>query len=143
MRDPGEPSGEEEESDDIEVERMPDIDDWEFFRAVDGGEDRWLMALRYRFEARQVDYAFWTDVTKDPQATGALDARESKKAAWSKAIRDIAKERAESVEDETRAEIIVDLLERADPTFADYEDRLVFSIESNESNDEELDDDDT
>lgn len=140
MRDPGEPSG--EESDEIEVERMPDLDGWEFFRAVEGGSDRWLMALRYRFDDRIVDYSFWTDATKDPVETGELDARESKKASWSKAIRDVAKGKNELIEDDARAEIVIEVLERADPAFGDYEERLVFSIESTDTREDEADDDD-
>ncbi len=127
---------------DVEVERMPNLDGWELYKAVDGEEtrERWTIALASDRERRVIRYALWTDPKADALATGELDLRTEKPSAWARAAR--AAERTlgkGALDDDARTEIVAAIAERADPSYRDYEDRLAFAIEPVDSEDDEHD----
>jgi len=135
---------EEEELEDVEVERMPDLDGWEFYKAVDGaaGRDRWTVSIQHRREQNAIEYAFWTDVKKDPEATGLLEAGRESGKRWVSAVRravDSSENR--TLDNDARAEVVLAILRQHDPTLDSYESRLLFTLEP-PSDDEEADEDD-
>jgi hypothetical protein len=127
---------------DVEVERMPNLDGWELYKAIDGEEtrERWTIALSTDRERRVIQYALWTDPKADAIATGELDVRAEKPSRWARAVRAAEKELGQGeLDDEARTEVVAAIAERADPTYRTYEDRLAFAIEPVEADEDEHD----
>jgi hypothetical protein len=132
----------------VEVERMPDFGGWEYFKAMDGAEERerWTLGVRHAAGDGKIEYALWTDPKKDPEATGFLDLIRDKGTWWAAAIREAAENTELSGFDNISRETVVSaVLERHDKTFKDYKDRLVFELEppeDDEDDEDERDDED-
>ncbi|HLM75119.1 MAG TPA: hypothetical protein VK459_20555 [Polyangiaceae bacterium] len=134
----------EEDLGNVEVERMPNLDGWEYFKAIDGAEERerWTLAIQHKPGRSSVEYAFWTDIKADPSAAGVLDARQEGDKGWARALGAAIRSSEEgALDNEARSEIVLAVLRRHDPKLQDYEHRLLFAIEPL-SDDEEMDDDD-
>ncbi|UQA62815.1 hypothetical protein [Polyangium aurulentum] len=137
---------EEEELEDVEVERMPDLDGWEFYKAVDGaaGRDRWTVGIQHSREQNAIEYAFWTDVKKDPEATGVLEAGRESSKRWGSAVRRaVESSESRSLDNDARAEVVLAILRQHDPTLESYESRLLFTLEPpSDDEDEDAEDED-
>jgi hypothetical protein len=129
----------EEDLQDVEVERMPNLDGWEFFKAIDGGSERFTVAFAHAPDRGKIEYAFWTDIKADPAATGVLDVHDEPDKVWAKSVRK-AMRKDSGLDTEARADVLLAILRRHDPTLHDYEERLLFSLDP--PSDEEEDDDD-
>lgn len=131
------------ELEDVEVERMPNLDGWEYYKANDVAleRERWTLALQPSKKERRIAYAFWPDPKKEPHATGALDVSTDKKAKWAVAVREADAEDGGLLDDRAREEIILTLLERHDDSLEAYEDRLLFSLQPPEEDEDDDDDD--
>lgn len=123
---------------DVEVERMPNLDGWEYFKAVDGvlERDRWTMAIQPRPGQTSIEYALWTDIKGDPAAVGVLDASKEAGKRWVKAVRR-AVEGSGSLDNDARAEVVLAILRQHDPTLDSYEDRLLFTLDPPPDEDDE------
>jgi hypothetical protein len=133
---------EDEDLANVEVERMPNLDGWEFFKATDAGEgnDRWTLALQHAANRGAIEYAFWTDIKADPAATGVLEARQEADKRWAKALQKaIINSEDSGLDNETRGEVVLAILKRHDPSLDNYEERLLFTLDP--PSDEEADDD--
>ncbi|HZF51576.1 MAG TPA: hypothetical protein VE093_23130 [Polyangiaceae bacterium] len=127
---------------DVEVERMPNLDGWEYFKAVDGAEerDRWTIAIQPKPGQTSIEYALWTDIKGDPAAFGVLDANKEASKRWVKAVRR-AVEGSGSLDNDARAEVVLAILRQHDSTLDSYEDRLLFTLEPPPDEDDEDDED--
>lgn len=128
----------------VEVERLPNLDGWEYFKANDAAEsrERWTLAIRPRPEQKAVDYALWTDIKADPEATGVLEVSRDAEKRWAKAFRsavDGSEDRA--LDTDARSEIALAILRQHDPTLDSYEHRLIFVLEPPPDEDEDEDED--
>jgi hypothetical protein len=124
---------------DVEVERLPNLDGWEYFKAIDGadGRERWTLALQHEPEGKTVEYALWSDLKKDPEASGALDVRQGEDQRWAVAVREAIESSDEGVlDDAARTELVLAVLEQHDATLDSYQDRLLFALDA-PSGDEE------
>jgi len=140
-----------EELADVEVERMPNLDGWEFFKAIQAGDgsERWTLALKHAADRGEIEYAFWTDSKADPAANGKLEASQEPDKRWAKSVRKAVQSRAEGgLDTEARADVILAILRRHDESLESYEERLLFTLEppsdepdeDDESNDEDAND---
>ncbi|NUP10827.1 MAG: hypothetical protein HOW73_32690 [Polyangiaceae bacterium] len=130
---------EQEDLGDVEVERMPNLDGWEYFKAVDAADERerWTLALRPDPAERTVAFALFTDIKKDATATGLLDGRKDKKERWASAMRKAIESTDDGgLDDRAREEITCAILAKHDPDFEEYEDRLLFDFEPPDLHDE-------
>jgi hypothetical protein len=141
----------EEELEEVEVERLPNLDGWEYFKAIDAAEsrERWTLAIKPRLDQKAIDYAFWTDIKADPEATGVLEMSRDAEKRWAKAVRravESSEDRA--LDTDARSEIALAILRQHDPTLDSYEHRLIFVLEPppdddvDEDEDEDEDDED-
>jgi len=136
---------EAEELADVEVERMPNLDGWEFFKAVDAANESepWTLALQHEPSRRTIEYAFWTDVKKDPTATGILDVEQERDKRWAKAVRHAVKSSEDGgLDNDARAEVVLAILRQHDPTLDTYEERLLFTLDAPSDEDGEDGEDD-
>jgi hypothetical protein len=131
---------------DVEVERMPDLDGWEYFKAVDGAleRERWTLAIQNKQNKRSIEYALWTDIKGDPAAVGVLEAHRETNKRWARAVRRaIESSEGGSLDNDARAEVALAILKQHDPTLDQYEDRLLFTLEPTPEEDDEDEDDDS
>src|SRR5690349_11976957 len=107
----------EDDRPDVEVERMPNLDGWEFFKAIDGGNERFTVSIAHAADRGEIEYAFWTDIKADPAATGLLEVRRESDKSWAKSVRKAAQKGEEGgLDTEARADVILAILRRHDPT---------------------------
>jgi hypothetical protein len=76
----------------IEVQRLCDLDDWEFYEVAEAGaeDEPCTIGLRPYSEMRQVEYEAWArggHGEEEPRATGSVDC-ESAGRAWDDAARE-------------------------------------------------------
>jgi hypothetical protein len=127
---------------DVEVERMPNLGGWEYFKAVDGASERWTLALQHRRDQGAIEYAFWTDMKKDPAATGVLEAGRDTDKRWVKAVHKAAQRSEDgALDNDARAEVILAILRQHDPTLDSYEAHLLFTLDPPPDEDEDEDED--
>jgi hypothetical protein len=136
---------EAEELADVEVERMPNLDGWEFFKAIDAASEseRWTLALQHDAGRRMLEYAFWTNVKEDPAATGILEVDRDSDKRWARAVRQAVKSSEDrSLDNDARAEVVLAILREHDPTLETYEERLLFTLDPPDGDEDDDDDDD-
>ncbi len=77
----------------IEVERLSDLDDWEYYRVAEVGAEEELctIGLRPHSEMRQVEYEVWAredqEEEEEPRLTGSVPC-ESAGSSWDDATRE-------------------------------------------------------
>jgi hypothetical protein len=129
---------EAEDRADVEVERMPNLGGWEYFKAIDDASERWTVAIQHRRDRDAIEYAFWTDMKKDPAATGVLEADRETDKRWVKAVRKAAQRSEDgALDNDARAEVILAILRQHDPTLDSYEAHLLFTLDPPPDEDEE------
>ncbi len=110
----------------VDVERMPNVGEWELYKAIDEKEERerWTLGFRREIGAGKgsrsvVDYALWLDPAKDPDESGRLEGTEYATESWAT---------NDELDDEARESLLLTLLERADRSFPDYGYRIVIEL---------------